>query len=414
MSTEKIKVLIVDDIQQTRKDIARLLYFEEDLEVIGEAADAAEALQKIGGLSPDIVLMDINMPGMDGITATEHAGRLYPGVAVIIISIQGEAEYLKKAMVSGARDYLTKPLNSEEMAATIRNVYRSQKQRQIPAAAEKLSVLPPPPPPKEKPSGVLSVIFCGKGGLGKTTVSVNLAVALAQQLRPKVVLVDLDLSFGDVGVVLNLTEGKTIYDLLRENSPFTPEILGNYLLRHFSGIDILPAPLSPQDAEYISAGQVAGLLKALQEQYDYVIVDTPANFQEINLQVLELADEILMLLTRDIAAIKNTRTCLSIFDSLHLRGKIRFVLNRCEQNLGVEVPELEKSLGITVYHQLPGDDRTVPVSLNKGIPFMVSSPQAEISRSFRRLAGRLANGRSHVNSEEKQGRKLLLNRIFSL
>jgi pilus assembly protein CpaE len=413
MSMEKIKVLIVDDIQQTRKDIARLLYFEEDLEVVGEAADAAEALQKIGGLSPDIVLMDINMPGMDGITATEHVGRLYPGVAVIIISIQGEAEYLKKAMVSGARDYLTKPLNSEEMSATIRNVYRSQQQRRIPAVVEEQRILPAPPPQKGKPSGVLSVIFCGKGGTGKTTVSVNLAVALAQQLRQKVVLVDLDLSFGDVGVVLNLTEGKTISDLFRENRSVTPEILGNYLLRHFSGIDILPAPLSPQDAEYITADQVAGLLKLLQEQYDYVIVDTPANFQEINLQALELADEILMLLTRDIATIKNTRTSLSIFDSLHLRGKTRVVLNRSEQNQGVEIPELEKSLGMTVYHQLPGDDRTVPVSLNKGVPFMVSSPQAEISRSFRRLAERLANGRCTVNSEEKQGRKLI-SRIFSL
>lgn len=412
---EKIKVLIVDDVQQTRKDITRLLYFEDDLEVVGEAGDAAEALEKIATLAPDVVLMDINMPGMDGITATEQVGRLYPGVAVIIISIQGEAEYLKKAMVVGARDYLIKPLNSEEMAATIRSVNRWQKQRQVPAvpaAAEEINVLPTTPLKKEKPSGLLIVVFCGKGGIGKTTVSVNLAVTLAQQQRKKVALVDLDLQFGDVGVVLNLTEGNTIYNLFRENGTVTPETAGNYLLAHFSGIDVLPGPHSPQDAEYISAEQVAVLLKALQKEYDYVIVDTAANFQEINLQALELADEIIMLLSRDIVTIKNTRTSLSIFDSLNLCGKTSFVINRSGQNPGVDISDLEKSLGITVCQQLPSDERTVPASFNKGVPFVISSPQAEISRSFRRLAERLVTGR-HSENSDRQGRKLI-SRILSL
>jgi pilus assembly protein CpaE len=411
----KIKVLVVDDVQQTRKDITRLLYFEDDLEVVGEAADAAEALEKIAVLEPDVVLMDINMPGMDGITATEQVGRLYPGVAVIIISIQGEAEYLKKAMVVGARDYLIKPLNSEEMAATIRSVNRWQRQRQataLPAVAEEISILPTTPQIKEKPSGLLCVVFCGKGGIGKTTVSVNLAVTLAQQQRKKVALVDLDLQFGDVGVVLNLAEGKTIYDLFRDSCTITPEITGNYLLRHFSGIDVLPAPHSPQDAEYISAEQVIRLLKVLREQYDYVIVDTAANFQEINLQALEVADEIIMLLSRDIVTVKNTRTSLSIFCSLDLYGKTSFVINRAGQNPGVDIYDLEKSLGITVCQLLPGDERTVPASFNKGVPFVISSPQAEISRSFRRLAERLVSGRQS-ESGVRQGRKLLA-RILSL
>lgn len=412
---DKIKVLIVDDVQQTRKDITRLLFFEDDLEVVGEAGDASEAMVKIAGLAPDVVLMDINMPGMDGITATEQVSRLYPGVAVIIISIQGESEYLKKAMVVGARDYLIKPLNSEEMSATIRSVHRWQKQRQGPVAAvvpEEQSVLAPPPQKIKSPSGHLSVVFCGKGGIGKTTVSVNLAVALAHQQRKKVALVDLDLQFGDVGVVLNLTDGRTIYDLFRENDSVTPEIAGNYLLRHFSGIDVLPAPHSPQDAEYISAEQVAGLLKALREQYDFVIVDTAANFQEINLQALELADEVLMLLTRDIVTIKNTRTSLSIFDSLDLRGKLRFVLNRSGQSMGVDISDLEKSLGITIRQLLPADDRTAPASFNKGVPFVISNPQTEISRSYRRLAEMLGSV-PHSESGERQGRKLL-SRILSL
>jgi len=408
---EKINVLIVDDVPQTRKDIARLLYFEADLEVVGEAADASEAMQRIAELAPDVVLMDINMPGMDGITATEQVGRLFPGVAVIIISIQGESEYLKKAMVVGARDYLTKPLSSEEMATTIRSAYRSHKQRPIQAVAEEKSVKVALPAKKERTSGVLSVIFCGKGGVGKTTVAVNLAVALAQQHK-RVALIDLDLQFGDVGVVLNLTESKSMYDLFRENSAVTQEIAGNYLLRHFSGIDVLAAPLSPQDAEDVSADQVSVLLELLREQYDYVIADTAANFLEINLQALEQADEVLMLLTRDIATIKNTRTCLSVFETLRLSAKTRFVLNRSGQNQGVDIPDLEKSLGVTVSHLLPGDERTVSASFNKGVPFVISNPQAEISRSMRRLAERLVNRQLPENADRQGGN--LLYRILSL
>lgn len=132
---EKIKLIVVDDIAQTRKDIVRLLYFEDDMVVVGEAVDGMDALKKMGELQPDVVLMDINMPQMDGIAATERACHLYPNVAVVIISIQGESEYLKKAMVAGARDYLVKPLGSDEMANTIRSVYKQQRMR-MPAAAK--------------------------------------------------------------------------------------------------------------------------------------------------------------------------------------------------------------------------------------------------------------------------------------
>jgi len=410
---EKIKLLIVDDVPQTRKDMARLLYFEDDLAVIGEAGDGADALQKIAELGPDVVLMDVNMPGMDGITATERANQLFPAVAVVMISIQGEAEYLKKAMVAGARDYLVKPLDSEQMSATIRSVFSQQRRRLEAKAADGSAVSPPSPAQEEeKASGVVSVIFGGKGGTGKTTLAVNLAVTLAEKGRKRVVLVDLDLQFGDVGVMLNLTEGKTISDLVREQSDITASALESYLLRHFSGIDILPAPLFPQEAEYISAEQTARLLKLLRARYDYVIVDTAANFNEINLQVLELADQILLLLTKDLAAIKNTRTSLSILDLLDLREKVRFVLNRSDQSFGVEIPDLEKGLGITVSHLLPCDERAITAAINKGVPVVISSPAAEISRSCRRLGERMATGR-RLPAVEREG-KNLINRIFSL
>lgn len=424
---EKIKLLVVDDVPQTRKDIIRLLYFEEDMQVVGEAGDGKEALQKIAELAPDVVLMDINMPGMDGITATEMTTRLYPRTAVIIISIQGEPEYLKKAMVAGARDYLVKPLSSEEMAVTIRAVHRQQqlhsiREGHVPlpeglplAGAEKNRQLPGESSvtlQEAKQPGQIVVVFSGKGGVGKTTVATNLAVVLAQQEKKKVALLDFDLQFGDISVMLNLNDGSNISDLVRQAGTITGETLDGFLIRHFSGIDILPAPLFPQDAEYVAPEHTEAILTLLRRSYDYLVVDTPSIFNDITLQSLEVADQILLLVMRDIASIKNAKTSLNILESLEMREKVRVVLNRSDQDLGVDIPDLEKGLEITVAHQIISDEKAVISAINKGIPVVISHASAEIARSFRRLGERTVNGQ-RLTLAEKQG-KNLITRIFSL
>ncbi|MBS3900503.1 MAG: response regulator [Dethiobacter sp.] len=428
---EKIKLLIVDDIAQTRKDITRLLYFEDDMTVVGEAGDGAEALEKMAELQPDVVLMDINMPQTDGITATEKACQLYPQVAVVIISIQSESEYLKKAMVAGARDYLVKPLSSEEMATTIRSVYKQQQLRtsQLSHCVGILAAGGGEHPPQreypvsaptsnqsarsdEKPLGHVSVFFSGKGGAGKTTIATNLAVVIAQQGKKRVALVDYDLQFGDIAVMLNLTEGKNISDLAREEGLLTTMKMDCYLIRHFSGVDILSAPLFPQDAEYVKPRDTEQILRLLKESYDYIIVDTAATFDEVTLLALEMADLIHLVVTRDISTIKNAKTSLKIMESLDYRDKVRVVLNRSDQDLGVEIADLEKGLEIAVAHQITSDEKAATSAINKGVPVVISHPAAEISRSFRRLGERILSGR-RVSLGERQG-KGMISRIFSL
>lgn len=424
---EKIKIMIVDDIPQTRKDLIRLLYFEEDMKVVGEAENGQEALEKMGELQPDVVLMDINMPQMDGITATEKACQLFPQVAVVIISIQGESEYLKKAMVAGARDYLVKPLSSDEMSLTIRSVYKQQQLRR--SSQYEIEPLPPllrhdqaeaekraegstkPAIAEEKSDGKVVVVFAGKGGCGKTTIAINLAVALAQNQKKRVALVDYDLQFGDIAVMLNLSDGHNLSQLVQSTESITEADLAGYLIRHFSGIDILPAPLFPQDAEYVTTEHADNILQLLKLQYDYIIVDTASLFNDVNLQVLELAEQIMLVVTRDIPTIKNAKTSLNILETLNYRDKIRVVLNRSNQDLGVEVPDLETGLEITVSHQITSDEKAVISAINKGAPVTVSHAAAEISKDFRRLGERLVNGQRLGGAEKQKG---IITRIFSL
>ena len=242
---DRIKVLIVDDIPETRDHLSKLLGFESDVEVVGAAAGGPEAIEMALKLRPNVVLMDINMPGMDGITATEKLAAEVPTAAVIMMSVQGEADYLRRSMLAGAREFLVKPFSSDELTASIRQVWSREK--------DKLSRFAPVVAAPEisngsgDPASVIAV-FSPKGGVGRTTISVNLAVAAAQ-IGKRVALVDASFQFGDVGVLLNLNpRNKAVADLAGELQAGEAESLEAFLITHSSGVKVLLAPPSPEQA----------------------------------------------------------------------------------------------------------------------------------------------------------------------
>lgn len=398
---EKIRLLIVDDIAQTRTDLRRLLYFEDDLEVVGEASDGEEALNLVAEQMPDIVLMDINMPVMDGITATEKISHDYPEVSVVMMSIQGEQEYLKKAMVAGARDYLIKPVNSEEIAATLRQVYALEKARvkKAPSTGSQEEA-----PVKDR----VITVFSGKGGAGKSVLTANLAVSLAQQGK-EVVIIDLDLQFGDMSLLLNLSDIKSISDLVEEPDGIDEQTLPRYLLRHNSGVHVISACFSPQDAEKVKEEHLQQIMDLLDKKFDFIIIDTPCIFNELTLFALEASDLILMPLLSDLAAIKNTKTALKILDTLECRHKVRLIFNMEGPVYGIGKEDIEKSLELEVFHTVPRDDKNVGLSVNKGIPFVLMKNPGEAGRSLVKLSEKICppkNGSSGKEEEEpKKGKK---------
>src|SRR3972149_5095035 len=118
---EKIKVLIVDDIAETRENIRKLLQFENDIEVVGAARTGKEGIELAKEMRPDVVLMDIKMPDVDGSPPLETIRRDLPFSQIVILSVQGDPNYMRRAMLAGARDFLTKPPSVDEMTAAIRN-----------------------------------------------------------------------------------------------------------------------------------------------------------------------------------------------------------------------------------------------------------------------------------------------------
>jgi pilus assembly protein CpaE len=209
MTGEKIRVLVVDDISETRENVRKLLQFENDIEVAGTARSGKEGIQLAHELDPDVILMDINMPDVDGITATEEIRSKSPHIQIVILSVQGDQNYMRRAMLAGARDFLTKPPMGDELISAIRRAgemahterAKDAKQQQLVASS---IVGGPASMAGFAPSqnGKVITVYSPKGGTGCTTIAVNLAIALNNE-DTRAVLVDANLQFGDVAVFIN-------------------------------------------------------------------------------------------------------------------------------------------------------------------------------------------------------------------
>ena len=391
---DQIRVLIVDDIPETRDHLSKLLGFEPDVEVVGAAASGREAIEMASQLAPDVVLMDINMPDMDGIAATERLSAEVPSAAVVMMSVQGEADYLRRSMLAGAREFLVKPFSSDELTSSIRQVYTREREKQSriavqPAAAAAAPALLAMGAEREpgEPGRVVAV-FGPKGGVGRTTLAVNLAVAAATELGQKTCLVDGSFQFGDVGVLLNLNpKNKSIAELIPELEQGEPESIDTFVINHSAGIRVLLAPPSPEMAELITPVIAKRMIEALRHDHDLIVVDCMSSFNDTTLAILDLADTVLTMLSLEITSIKNIRLFLEVADQLGYNAdKVRLVLNRADSSLGIRVADVEHSIGRRVDHTIVSDGRSVVYALNRGVPFFLSNREAQVSQDVLRLA----------------------------
>jgi pilus assembly protein CpaE len=399
---DRIQVLIVDDIPETRDHLAKLLGFEPDIEVIGTAASGAEAIEQAIRLLPDVVLMDINMPDMDGIAATERLSAQVPGAAVVMMSVQGEADYLRRSMLAGAREFLVKPFSSDELTASIRQVYSREREKAGRTAVREAARAQDP-----TVEGQVVAVFSPKGGVGRTTIAVNLAVAAAAELGKKVTLVDGSFQFGDVAVLLNLNpKDKSMAELAPElEQGEDPESVETYTQTHSSGIQVLLAPPSPEMAELITPAGVKRVIEILRGHNELVVIDCAAWFNDTLLAILDQADVVLTILTLEITSIKNTRLFLEVAEQLGYSHKIRLVLNRADTTLGIRVADVEHSIGRKVDHTIVSDGRAVVYALNRGVPFVLSNRESQVSQDVFRLAASIVGNRDSHDEDDHKGQK---------
>lgn len=385
---KRISVLIVDDISDTRDSIRRLLEFEDDIEVLGEAGSGSEAILIAEEKRPDIILMDINMPEMDGIRTTELIALRVPESSVIIMSVQGERAYLRRAMMAGAREYIVKPFTGNELANVIAKVYEMEQQKRDALGEQaKVSVN------LKKRDGQIISFFSTKGGVGNTTLASNLAVQLASSGRWKVLLIDLNLQFGDVAVFLNLVPKRTIADLT-QSGPIQFSEIQSYFLTHSSGLQVLAAPTRPEYAELITAEHVEQILSEVKTHFDFIICDNISRFEDVSLVSFDAATQIWLVVAMDVPTLKNAKLSLEVIEGLHHTSKIHVVLNRSSKEMGMDSHDVEKSLNFKISYEIPSDGRALVAALNRGVPFVISHPQIKASEAIRKMAEELTPSES--------------------
>ena len=379
-----ITIMLVDDIPETRENIKKLLAFEPDFKVVGSFGTGREAVTQAKELRPDIVIMDINMPDMDGIQATSEITKAIPTAAVIMMSVQNDPDYLRKAMLAGARNFLTKPIDTDELYNTIRTVYTRNK-----PIAEQYRAL-------EDRGGIdirrtitteagdirgghVILVYSPQGGSGKTTLATNIASGLMKK-GFKVLLIDADIQFGDVGVFLKLQGQSTLADLVSKVDDVDVEFFDSVVTTHESGLKVLLGPARPEFADEVEANPTAltRIIEQIANRYDFIVIDTGTHISEMLLSLMDLAEKIVLVTTPTLSGVKNARFMLELFDQLNYpQNKIAFVLNKTEDERArnrTTIPSdiIEKHLKHPIQARIPSDERVVLNAINKGVPVIAS------------------------------------------
>lgn len=412
---ERIRVLLVDDIAETRENLRKLLSFAGDIEVVGTASSGQEAISLAQECRPDVVVMDINMPGMDGITATELILQRVPTTQVIVLSVQGESDYLRRAMMAGARDFLTKPPSGDELMSTIRRVYEMGKKR-APMVAPPQPVtptgvaVPGAAPPRE---GKVIAVFSPKGGTGCTTIAVNLAIAL-QRLSGntrRVALMDTNLQFGDVGVMLNMPASRSIADLAAHIDELDSDLLSSVMMSHGSGIKVLLAPPHPEAAEgilYSKLDENTGcnitlkkILDLMCRDFDFIVADMWSWVDAVALTVFDTAALIVLVVMPNIPSIKSARLFLEVASKLNYpTDEIALVVNGVDRRMLIRVDQIQQAL-LPVVAQVPLDEAEATLAANKGVPFIMHDQNRPIAQGILQLAERIQSKLTPPLEEEK-------------
>jgi pilus assembly protein CpaE len=370
------KVLVVDD----DLNIQRVLVFvlkQEGYEVI-VASDGAAGVEMALEAKPDLILMDVAMPKLDGYAATqqiraaERSGR----VPIIMLTAEAEVEQRVKGLRAGADDDIVKPFHPLELMARIKALLA----RGGPTSSKANSEVPT--------LGRLCLFYPAKGGVGTTTIAINTAIALARDMKRRTSLIDANLQFGDLRVFLDLGfDTASIVNAMSEPD-LDLDLLHKLMVSHRSGIELLLAPPNPASADVVMERQqqapalLSNILSLMRRLYDYTFVDMSQTIDDFNLQLFDEADVIYVVMTADLSCLKNVPLVLETMDSLgYEKNKMQLVLNRSNAYTGINVSNAESALGRKIDYQIINEYRGAISALNSGEPFMYSRPDVPLSKS---------------------------------
>ena len=329
----------------------------------------------------EVVALGPDLPDHTAIDLARSVDRNRPGVSVVIVA-EPSTEMMREALRAGARDVIDPRASYAEI--------RDALDRAFDAAETRRGAYDGDDDASEEDVRRVITVICPKGGAGKTTVATNLASGLAQAAPNEVVIVDLDLQFGDVASALHIEPEHTFTDVVRMTDSLDAATLKAYLAPTPDNLFALCAPLTPTDADEISSEHVGQVIDLLSASFKYVVIDTAAGLDEACLSALEYASDFVVLSATDVPCVRNTRKEVEALRLLsNPDQRWHFVLNRADARTGLNIAAIEKAVGLTLDVAIPSS-RTVPVSLNQGTPLIVAEPRKPVSLAMAQLVRRVA------------------------
>jgi len=397
------RVIVIDQDQVARSEVQKMLALS-GFAVLGEAGYGIEAVSLAKETEPDIIVIALEEPVVRALQTVEAVADLLPQSPVVAYSSIKDPASMRKAMLAGVADYLVTPVREEDLINSIHGVLAQEERRRARIAGE-----------TDEPvaCGTVLTVFGAKGGIGKTTISTNLATAIVQKTGQSVALVDLDTRFGDVAILMDIPVERSIADLALPEEEINREMLQDCLYTHNTGVTILPAPVRPTDWRNVHAGHIERVVTLLAQTYDYVILDTPGTFNDIVARALELATLVLLVATVDMASLKDTLLAIDMLRSWNFpQEKVKLVINATNEATNVQPQEVKRMLGRDVFWSIPYD-RNISTSTQLGMPVVVAKPTTKAAESLVELAFVLSGVRQQQAPQQQKQAKGLFGKILS-
>jgi pilus assembly protein CpaE len=397
------QVVVIDPDKESAAEVQKTLT-QLGFSVIGSAGYGVEAFTLAFQMRPDLILMRVEEPLVRPVQTMSRINDGLPDLPIVVFSSEGNLRIMRQSMVSGASDYLQEPLDQDELeSALVRTLERKERE-----GMRRRGELDDP-----VPTGTIITVFGAKGGIGKTTISSNLSIALATEAHQSVALVDMDTRFGDVAITMDIPVERSIADLARNLDNVDRSTLRDYLVEHESGVFILPAPTRPSDWRNLNARHIRDVVDVLAQTHDFVVLDTPGTFNEIVAAAIEVGSMILLVTTLDMASIKDTVLALEM---LHERfgnddERIKIVLNRAGMDTGVRERDVEATLDAPLWWRIPQDNEVVKAA-QIGRPIVMSRPNSKVAQEIRDMAQALSGVRRAKRANAARRNNGMMSKLF--
>jgi pilus assembly protein CpaE len=373
-ASERYRVLALEPDERLRTRMT--------LELAGIAAaplsSRDEVLRQLVQGEAVVVMFGASLANEQGLEAAQRMSRAFPETGVVMLAEELTLPLLQAALRAGVRDVIALDSGESQIRQAVERVGDSLSGlvNRAAAAADETKVL-----------GKVITAFSTKGGVGKSVVATNVAVVLATHAAGRTVLVDSDLQFGDVAVLLGIPPLSTTTDAAAAIDSADEQLMDGLLATHeASGLRVLCAPVEPSAGDKITPEEMVGIVRMLRRMFDYVVIDMPPHFDDVVLSLIEEADNVLLVASMDIPSIKNLKVGIQTLDLLALAGgKLKLVLNRANARVHLDVADVERALGVSAEFRVPSDI-AIPQAVNRGVPVVLDKPRAPAAMALRSVA----------------------------